>query len=427
METETQIIKRKLTILSFLEYAVWGSYLTSVGVLLSSIGLGPRIGWFFAAQGVISIFMPSLVGIIADRWGRPQRMLAICHLLCAAFMSLLGVTVIRGESDFSVLFTLYCAAVAFFMPTVSLSNAVSFSILRQHGLDPVVTFPPIRTWGTVGFIAAMWIVNFLHIKTSGFQFLQSAAFGILLALFTLSLPMRKTGNAISRSFSSRIGLDALQLLRRREMAMFFVFAMLISICLQITNAYATPFLESFAVDVRYAGSWFVRNSIVLLSLSQISEALCFLLIPFVMKRYGIKVTILIAITAWMFRFALLGAGDPSGKVWMFILSMIVYGVAFDFFNIAGALYVEQNSDDGIKASAQGLLMMVNNGIATIVGMLSSQTLLNVFTHTEKHGDKFYTLGDWSSFWYVCAAFALLVAVLFAILFQSPGKLESDGD
>ena len=407
--------------MSFLEYAVWGSYLTSLGVFLASIGLGGRIGWFFAAQGAISLFMPALVGSVADRWIQPQRLLGACHVISALFMTVLGITALGGCHDFLPLFVLYCLGIGFFMPTISLSKSVIFTLLARNGMDSVEYFPPIRTWGTVGFVFSMWIVNFLGIKTSGFQFIQTAVMSLLLCGWTFVLPECPVVRERAVSLSRKLGFGAFSLLRRKEMATYFLFSTLISVCLQVKNAYDSPYMESFRTIPEFADSVLIKNSMLLLSVAQIAEACCFLLVPFFMKRYGIKRVVLIAVAAWCLRFTFLGLGDPGAHWWLLGLSMLVYGIAFDFFNVAGSIFVEKNTDASSKAGAQGLLMMFNNGLGTILGMTTLQAVLNRFTQSVNVDGVFYKTGNWTGFWITCAIYALTIGVLFAIFFRYKDK------
>ena len=189
--------------------------------------------------------------------------------------------------------------------------------------------------------------------------------------------------------------------------------MLLGMSLQITNGYATPFITSFKGIAEYANTFGANNATLLTSLSQVSEALCILLIPFFLKRYGIKIVMLIAMFAWVFRFGLFGLGNPGTGVWMFVLSMIVYGVAFDFFNVSGALFVEQETDKSIQASAQGLFMLMTNGIGATVGTLAAGKVVETFCSWENG----FLLGNWEATWLIFAGYALIVAVLFAILFK----------
>ena len=336
-------LKVRLALMNFLEFAVWGAYLTSMGRYLGNLGMGSDIGLFYSMQGIVSIFMPAMVGIIADRWIPAQRMLGLCHLLAACFIAATAFYGLSaGEaSSFSVLFGLYSLSVAFYMPTLALSNAVAYNALTQAGMDTVKDFPPIRVFGTIGFICSMWFVDLMGFQSNQNQFFTSAVIGVVLFLYTFSLPscpISKGGE--QKSFVEAFGLKAFTLFKRKEMAIFFVFSMMLGVSLQITNGFANPFISSFASMPEFADTFGVQHANILISLSQISETCCILLIPFFMKRYGIKNVMLIAMFAWVLRFGLFALGNPGSGVWMFVLSMIVYGVAFDFFNISGSLFVD---------------------------------------------------------------------------------------
>lgn len=413
--------------MSFLEFAVWGAYLTCMGIYLKNIGMSSDIGLFFAMQGAVSIFMPAIIGIIADRWIPAQRMLGICHLIAGALMIAAGYYGLTNGTDarFSVLFPLYSVSVAFYMPTLALTNSVAYNALTKAGLDTVKDFPPIRVFGTIGFIVTMWFVDFLDFEVNQNQFFTSGAVSLVLFLYTFTLPECPVNkSAGKKNLVEAFGLRAFSLFKKREMATFFVFSMLLGVSLQITNGFATPYIESFKTMAEYNGTFGVEYPVVLYSISQISETCCILLIPFFMKRYGIKSVMLIAMLAWVLRFGLLGAGNPGSGVWMFVLSMIVYGVAFDFFNISGSLFVEKSTDDNIRSSAQGLFMLMTNGIGATLGSLGAQAIVNRSTHGEVVNDVFYTVGNWAECWYLFAAYALVVAVGFAIIFR-PNKETSN--
>lgn len=405
----------------FLEYAVWGAYLISMGSYLVSVGQAEHIGWFYAVQGVVSLFMPALVGIVADRWMQGQRVLSLCHLLAGAFMlaaSYYGCSTGR-QAEFSVLFTLYTLSVAFYMPTIALSNSVSYSALDGAGLDTVKVFPPIRVFGTVGFICSMWAVDLGGLQQAPGQFAVSGALSLLLALYALSLPacpLLPAGE--KKSLSEALGLRAFTLFRQPRMALFFLFSMCLGMCLQVTNSFANPFISFFGNIEAYAGTFGVEHANILISLSQMSETLCILLIPFFLSRFGIKRVMLIAMLAWVFRFGFFAVGDPGPGVWLFVLSMIVYGVAFDFFNISGSLFVDKETDLAIRSSAQGLFMMMTNGFGATFGVLAAQAVVNRYVNNlgeQAPGEQ--VLQGWTTCWYLFAAYALLVAVLFAVSFR----------
>lgn len=406
--------------MNFLEFAVWGAYLTSMGRYLGNIGMSTDIGWFYSMQGVVSIFMPALMGIIADRWVQAQRLLGFCHLVAGAFMmlaALYGMT--EGvDSQFSILFMLYSLSVAFYMPTLALSNSVAYSALTQAGMDTVKDFPPIRVFGTIGFIFTMWIVDLMGFQANQNQFVVSGVLSVVLFLYTFSLPTCPIAvGGEKRSLADALGLKAFALFKRKDMAIFFIFSMLLGVSLQITNGFANPFISSFAAIPGYADTFGVQHANILISLSQISETCCILLIPFFMKRYGIKNVMLIAMFAWVMRFGFFGLGNPGAGVWLFVLSMIVYGVAFDFFNVSGSLYVDKNTDPSVRSSAQGLFFLMTNGIGATVGTLSAQAVINVYTTGVQIGDDFYTIGDWQTCWFIFAGYALLIGIVFALVFR----------
>jgi nucleoside transporter len=415
-------LKIRLIVMNFLQYAVWGAYLTSMGTYLAGEGLAGNIGIFYAMQGIVSLFMPALIGIVADRWVPAQKMLGLCHLLAALFMVAAGYYgLTAAEPEFGMLFTLYAFSVAFYMPTIALSNSVAYSILGQAGLDTVKHFPPIRVFGTVGFICAMLVTNFLKfggesMQTLPHQFIFSAILGVVLGLYSFSLPgIAVNRSAEKRSFVEASGLKAFSLFKQKKMAIFFVFSMLLGVSLQITNGFANPFINTFKNIPEFANTFGANNANALISLSQISEALCILLIPFFLRRFGIKKVMLIAMFAWVLRFGLFGAGNPGSGVWMFVLSMLVYGVAFDFFNVSGSLFVDQETDPKIRSSAQGLFMMMTNGIGATIGTLGAQAVVDRLVYSQ---DGFRSIIEgWSISWYLFAAYALVVAVVFWIVFK----------
>ncbi len=435
-------LKFRLSLMNFLEFAVWGAYLTCMGNYLGVAGLGDKISWFYAIQGIVSIFMPTLMGIVADKYIQPQRLLGLCHLLAGAFM--LGCWWMGVQAGFgnelpnkTAFIAVYTLSVAFFMPTIALANTTAFTILKNNGLDTVKDFPPIRVLGTVGFIATMWFVNCAVWQDGSFsmtladsahkfqytymQFFVSGILSLVLFAYCFTLPECKVEKkAEKKSLAESLGLNAFKLFKRRQMALFFIFSALLGMCLQVTNGYAGPFITSFkgSADAAVATSFAANNATLLTSISQISEALCILMIPFFLKRYGIKVVMLMSMFAWVFRFGFFGVGNPAMPgVIFFILSCIVYGVAFDFFNVSGGIFVDQECEPSIKASAQGLFMMMTNGIGATVGTLAAGEIVNKYC-TWKDG---FLIGDWQACWFIFAAFALVVGIAFALVFKPEKK------
>lgn len=419
-------IKTRLIVMNFLEFAIWGAYLTSMGTYLFGVGLAENIGWFYAVQGIVSLFMPALVGIVADRFIPAQKVLSLCHLIACVFMGAAGVYAMNaGDNvEFSTLFSFYTLSVAFFMPTIGLSNSVAYTALTKSGLDTVKAFPPIRVWGTIGFICSMLFVDFAGFQSTYEQFFVSSALGLCLAGYALTLtdcPVDKSAGK-SNSLVDILGLRAFTLFKNKDMAVFFIFSMCLGVSLQITNGFANPFITSFKGIAEYADTFGANHANALISLSQISETLCILLIPFFLKRFGIKKVMLIAMFAWVLRFGLFGLGNPGAGVWMFILSMIVYGVAFDFFNISGSLYVDKVTDASIRSSAQGLFMIMTNGIGATIGTLSAQAVVNHYVYSQT--EPIAQINGWNTSWLIFAGYALVVTILFAIIFKEPQKTNS---
>ena len=440
-------LKFRLSLMNFLEFAVWGAYLTCMGNYLGAAGLGDKISWFYAIQGIVSLFMPTLMGIVADKYIQPQRLLGLCHLLAGTFM--IGCWWMGKEAgvgneltDKGTFIALYTLSVAFYMPTIALANTTAFTMLKNNGMDTVKDFPPIRVIGTVGFIVTMWFVNcavwFVESSTwdgitftltfaenphkfqyTYMQFFVSGVLSIVLFAYCFTLPECKLEKKDEKvSLVESLGLNAFKLFKRRQMALFFIFSALLGMCLQVTNGFAGPFLTSFKGTPEYADTFAANNATLLTSISQISEAFCILLIPFFLKRYGIKIVMLMSLFAWVFRFGFFGIGNPAMPgVLLFILSCIVYGVAFDFFNVSGGIYVDQECDQKIKASAQGLFMMMTNGLGATIGTLAAGEVINRFCTWEGG----YLIGEWQTCWFIFSTFALVIAIAFAFVFQPEKK------
>lgn len=375
--------------------------------------LGSKIGNTYGTMGWASLFMPAIIGIIADKYIRAELMLGICHIMAAAGLYYAG-TVTNAADMYWAIFFVSC----FYMPTIGLSNSVSYSLLSKQQLDIQKSFAPIRVWGTVGFIIAEWAVDLLGWTQSSNQFYFASAAGIATALYCFILPRIETSKSNEKkSIITRLGLDAFQLFKTPMMAKFFFFAMFLGAALQITNMFGNPFLFDFGKVPEYANSFAVKHSNILISLSQVSETLFILAIPFFLKRFGIKQVMLISMIAWVLRFALFGIGNPgTGFSWL-ILSMIVYGMAFDFFNISGSLFVDREAKAGIRASAQGLFMLMTNGLGAIIGGFFAGRVVDYFT--DAAGNK-----NWSSIWYSFAAYSLVIAILFLIMFKYKHEPET---
>ena len=407
-------LKFKLSTLSFLEFFVWGAWLISLGSYAgNTLGFdGVQIGSFFALMGIASVFMPALMGIVADKWIPAQKLLGILHLIGAVLLFWAST-----QKEYAGLYTAMFLYVLVYMPTIALHNSVMFGVLEQSGKDVVKDFSPLRVWGTIGFIIAMWVVDLTGFKYSEMQFIVAAVASVVLGLYSFTLPNQPVDKSKEKkSLVDALGLSAFKLLKNKQMAIFFMFAMLLGAALQITNGFGDLFLTSFARIPEYAASFGVKHSVVLLSISQISETLFILAIPFFLKRFGIKIVMLMSMFAWVLRFGLFGLGNPGDGLWMLILSMIVYGMAFDFFNISGSLFVNQSVDGKIRSSAQGLFMLMSNGMGAIIGSYGAGAVVKAHTVDG--------ITNWPPVWFIFAGYALVIAIAFLILFRykhDPGK------
>ncbi|HEX7061091.1 MAG TPA: nucleoside permease [Woeseiaceae bacterium] len=402
-------LKTRLVAMNFLQYFIWGSWLITIGAwwFQTRHWSGAQFGAIYSTIGIAAIVTPSIAGIIADKWLRAERLYGVLHLLGAA--TLLAVPAV---DDPGLLFWLMLVNMCFYMPTISLAIAVSYSALKDDGKNIVTDYPPIRVWGTVGFIVAMWTVSLLHLETTAGQFYVAAASALVLGLYAFTLPKcPPRGERSGTSLFEVLGLSAFKLFRQRQMAVFFVFAMLLGAALQLTNMYGDTYLHDFGAMPEYRDALAVRYPAIIMSISQVSETLFILAIPFVLGRFGIKKVMLISLTAWVFRFGLFAYGNPGDGLWMIVLSCIVYGMAFDFYNISGSIFVETRSSQAIRASAQGLFMMMTNGFGAMLGSVVSGLLIQHF-FTDAAGDI-----AWRGVWLSFAGYALVVAVLFSILFR----------
>jgi MFS transporter, NHS family, xanthosine permease len=409
-------IKFRLTILNFFEFFVFGAWLISLGRYIGEDGLkftGVQIGKIFTTLGIASIIMPAIIGIIADKYINAQKLFGMLHVLGAGFLFYLS-----QVNDYDTFFWVMLGYLMLYMPSIGLANAVSYSILDDNKYDVIKVFPPIRVWGTIGFIVAMWAVDLLEWTQSPYQFYFAGGFSLLLGVYSFTLPNVPLAKSENKSLSQRLGLDALVLFKDSKMAIFFIFSMLLGVVLQISNMWASEFMGSFTEG--FPDSFAVKHSNILISLSQISETVFILTIPFFLKRFGIKAVMLMSMLAWFLRFALFGIGNPEGiGLGYLILSMIVYGMAFDFFNISGSLFIETETDNKFRSSAQGLFILLTNGFGALIGAFTSGYIVDYYTNE--------IFRDWTTIWLVFAAYALILAILFWLIFKYKHNPEKIGE
>lgn len=413
-------IKFRLTILSFFQFFVWGAWLITIGTYCFNAKgwTGAQFGAIFSTLALSSLFMPAIAGIIADKWMNAEKLYGILQIMYGLILFY-----VPSVNDPETLYYVIFAAMICYMPTISLSNSIAYSILKDNKYDVVKAFPPIRVWGTIGFIVAMWTTNLTGSKTNANQFIIAAVAAIVLGIYAFTLPKCPPQKSISKNSSllEQLGLSSFKLFANYKMALFFIFSMFLGGALQLTNMYGDSFLNDFGKIPEYANSLVVKYSTIIMSISQISETLFILAIPFFLKRFGIKKVMLFSMLAWVLRFGLFGYGNPAEGLWMIILSCIVYGMAFDFFNISGSLFIETNTDPSIRSSAQGLFMMMTNGVGAFLGSKISGLAIDTY-FTRNEGTK-----DWHSIWISFAIYSLIVAILFAILFKhkhNPQEVEA---
>ncbi len=409
-------LKLRLIVMNFLQFYIWGAWLLTIGAywFQHQHWSGTSFGAIFSTMGIASLFMPSLAGIIADKWINAEKLYGVFQI--AGAIVLFSVPLV---SDPQTMFWVMLLNMVFYMPTISLSITVAYNALKRDGLDVVTHYPPIRVWGTIGFIAATWTVSLLHFETSPMQFRVAAVASLLLGLYAFSLPKcpPQLNAAHSRGLADRLGLTSFVLFKDRNMAVFFIFAMLLGAALQLTNAYGDTFLHDFAHIDAYKDLLAVRYPAIIISISQVSETVFILTIPFFLKRFGIKAVMTMSMLAWVLRFGLFGFGNPAGGLWMIVLSCIIYGMAFDFFNISGSLYVESQADPKIRASAQGLFMLMTNGVGAVLGSLIAGFAIDHFFTDHSCNDAIAICKDWQGIWLAFAGYALLMAILFVPLFK----------
>jgi len=404
-------IRLRLIVMNFLQFFIWGSWLLTIGAywFQNRHWSGTGFGAIFSTMGIAALFMPSLTGIVADKWINAEKLYGLLQICGGVVLAL-----VPAVDDPSTLFWVMLLNMICYMPTIALAIAVAYNALKGEGLDVVRDYPPIRVWGTVGFIAALWTVSLLHLETSAGQFYVASGASILLGLYAFTLPKcppRLGSSESGRSLTDALGLTSFRLFKNRNMAVFLIFAMLLGAALQLTNAYGDTFLHDFATEPQFKDTLAVKYPAIIMSISQISETLFILAIPFFLRRFGIKTVMVISMLAWFLRFGLFAYGDPGPGLWMIVLSCIVYGMAFDFFNISGSLFVETQSDPRIRASAQGLFMVMTNGIGAVLGSsISGYVIDRFFTHADQSK-------DWHGIWITFALYALATAILFVPLFK----------
>jgi NHS family xanthosine MFS transporter len=403
-------IKNRLVVMNFLQFFIWGSWLITIGAYWfnNKHWSGTDFGIIFSTMGISSVFMPALTGIISDRFVNAEKLYSLLHILGG--IALFYLPQVDNPSTF---FWVMLVNMFFYMPTISLSITVAYNAMKANGMDVVKQYPPIRIWGTIGFIAALWVVSLTHNETSVNQFYIAGVVAFVLGIYALTLPKCPPlcKGEKSTSFAQALGLNAFELFKQQKFVIFFIFSMLLGAALQLTNAYGDTYIHDFANVENYKDAIAVKYPAIIMSISQVSETLFILAIPFFLRKFGIKYVMFFSMLAWVLRFGLFAFGNPNEGLWMIIMSCIVYGMAFDFFNISGSLFIETQTDSKIRGSAQGLFMMMVNGFGALIGSFASGFIIQKY-FTLVDGSK-----DWFGIWITFACYALVLAIVFPFVFK----------
>lgn len=397
--------KAKLSFMMFLEFFIWGGWFVTLGTFLSNnlSASGGEIGQAFSTQSWGAIIAPFIIGLIADRYFNAEKILGVLHLIGAVLMYQLS-----NAESFDVFYPYVLGYMIAYMPTLALVNSVSFNQMD----DPAKDFPLIRVWGTVGWIAAGWIIS-LGFQWDSLQNIEGGALkntfsmvaiaSAVLGIFSFLLPATPPNNKgdKSASISEILGLDALGLLKDKNFLVFFLSSILICIPLAFYYQNLSPFLTELQVE----------NSTAWASAGQISEVVFMLLLPFFFKKFGFKKTILVGMLAWVIRYVLFAYGDSDGLFVMLISGILLHGICYDFFFVSGQIYTDSKAGEKYKSSAQGLITLATYGVGMLVGF----KIAGMIT------DKFLIEGgghNWESIWVYPAGFAIIVLIIFALLFKN---------
>ncbi|MBE7177114.1 MAG: nucleoside permease [Mucilaginibacter polytrichastri] len=397
----------KLSFMMFLEFFIWGGWFVTLGTFLDKNlhATGGQSASVFSTQSWGAIIAPFIIGLIADRYFNAERILGILHLVGALLMYQM-----YNSNEIASFYPYVLGYMVVYMPTLALVNSVSFNQMK----DPEKEFSNIRVWGTVGWIVAGLAISFLfhwdspESSSAGMlknTFLMSSIASLVLGLFSFSLPKTppKLATGEKVKVSELLGLDALKLLKDKNFAIFFISAILICIPLAFYYQNANLFLSNIGVS----------NPTGKMAIGQISEALFLLLIPVFFSRFGFKKTILVGMIAWAIRYALFAFGNAGELSFMLIIGIALHGVCYDFFFVSGQIYTNSKAGDRYKSSAQGLITLATYG----VGMLIGFEVAGAISDSYKVGDSF----DWKMIWLIPAGIAVVVFLLFTVLFNDSKK------
>ena len=385
----------------FLEFFIWGGWFVTMGTFLSQSfnASGLQLANAYETQSIGAIIAPFIIGLIADRYFSAQKILGFLHLSGAFLLYMAG-----SSNDFSSFYPFVLLYMILYMPTLALVNSVAF---RQMS-DPSKEFPPIRVFGTVGWIVAGLVIGFLGWESQNllaYTFYLTASASAILGIFSFILPSTPpTADKGDYSIKKILGLDSLSLLNDKKYLIFFLSSILICIPLAFYYQHANQFLNEIGMS----------RAAAVMSLGQISEALFILLLPIFLKRYGIKITLIVGMLAWVVRYILFAYGDVGEKSWMLILGVILHGICYDFFFVSGQIYTDNKAGEQFKSSAQGLITLATYGLGMLIGFRSAGYITDQYVVDGGH--------DWTQIWMIPSGFALLVLIFFVLTFKNE-KIE----
>ena len=390
-------IKIQLSFMMFLEFFIWGGWFVTMGTFLSQSfnASGSQLAQAYETQSIGAIIAPFIIGLIADRYFSAQKILGFLHILGAVILYLAG-----KSEDFISFYPFVLIYMILYMPTLALVNSVAFRQMK----DPSKEFPPIRVFGTVGWIVAGLTIGYLgweSQKLLSYTFYLTASASAILGVFSFTLPdTPPTAEKGDYSISKILGLDALSLLKDTKYLIFFISSILICIPLAFYYQHANQFLNELGM----------QKAAAVMTLGQISEALFILLLPVFLKRYGIKTTLIVGMLAWVVRYVLFAYGDIGENAWMLIFGVILHGICYDFFFVSGQIYTDYKAGDKFKSSAQGLITLATYGLGMLVGFRLAGYITDQFIISSGH--------DWTQIWIIPSGFALFVLVFFILTFKN---------
>lgn len=387
----------------FLEYFIWGAWYVTMGTYLFANfnASGLQVGSSYANLSIAAIISPFFVGLIADRYFAAQKVMGVLHLMGAAV--LFYISTVGTFNDFWWLILLYTLL---FMPTMALSNSISFHQIKDGGKE----FPMIRVFGTIGWIAAGLLIGFMGFESSVFTFRIAAGASVLLGLFCFFLPKTPVKEKNGDQLSSILGLNALVLFKDRSFMIFFLAS--IAICIPLSFYYS--FTNSFLNDIK------MDNAASKMTLGQVSEFAFMLLIPFMFRRLGVKAMIMIGIAAWVVRYLLFAYGNVTSELWMLYLGILLHGICYDFFFVTGQIYTDQKAGESIKSAAQGLVTFATYGVGMLIGSYLSGILTAAFALPLNSEFRF----DWKMVWLIPCLISFLILIVFALFFKDNSKAKS---